>query len=55
MHMEEESRKNAEKHHINVVIAGHMASDSVGVNLFLKKLKKEKIDLIPAGGLITIK
>lgn len=53
MHMEEESRKNAEQYHINVVIAGHMASDSVGINLFLKKLAKQKIEIVPAGGLIT--
>ena len=27
MHLSEKHRKEAEKHHINVVIAGHMASD----------------------------
>jgi len=55
MHIEEENRKNAEKHHINVVIAGHMASDSLGINLFLDELKKadKNIIIIPTGGLIT--
>jgi hypothetical protein len=35
MHMGEDHRKEAEKHHINVVIAGHISSDSLGVNLLL--------------------
>ncbi len=33
MHLSEEHRKEAEKNHINVVIAGHIASDNLGVNL----------------------
>jgi len=35
MHMGEDHRKEAEKNHINVVIAGHISSDSLGVNLIL--------------------
>lgn len=35
MHMVEEHRKEAEKHHINVVIAGHISSDTLGLNLLL--------------------
>ncbi|PKM87429.1 MAG: NGG1p interacting factor NIF3, partial [Firmicutes bacterium HGW-Firmicutes-12] len=33
MHIGEKHRKEAEKNHINVIIAGHMASDSLGINL----------------------
>jgi putative NIF3 family GTP cyclohydrolase 1 type 2 len=57
MHMEEEHRKNAEKNHINVVIAGHMASDSLGVNIFLNELRKKakNVEIIPTGGLIEIR
>lgn len=61
MHMGETHKKEAEKHHINVVIAGHMASDSVGVNLLLDEIeKKEKskqshIEIISCSGLIRIK
>ena len=47
MHMSEEHRREAEKNHINVVIAGHMASDSLGMNLFLDKLEEQGIDVIP--------
>lgn len=55
MHMGEEHRKEAEKHHINVVIAGHMASDSLGMNLFLDELEKKGIEVVPVSGLIRIK
>jgi len=55
MHMGEEHRKEAEKHHINVVIAGHMASDSLGMNLFLDEIEKKKIEVIPISGLIRVR
>jgi putative NIF3 family GTP cyclohydrolase 1 type 2 len=55
MHMHEEHRKEAEKHHINVIIAGHMASDSLGMNLFLDELEKKGIEIVPISGLIRIK
>ncbi|MBI5286578.1 MAG: NGG1p interacting factor NIF3, partial [Deltaproteobacteria bacterium] len=35
MHMGEDHRKEAEKHHINMVIAGHISSDNLGINLLL--------------------
>ena len=52
MHMREESRLEAEKYHMNIVIAGHMSSDSIGVNLFLDELVKRGIEVIPCSGLI---
>jgi putative NIF3 family GTP cyclohydrolase 1 type 2 len=55
MHMGEEHRKEAEKHHVNVVIAGHMASDSLGMNLFLDELEKQGLEVIATSGLIRIK
>jgi len=55
MHMSEEHRKEAEKYHINVVIAGHMASDSLGMNLFLDELEKKGIEVVPVSGLIRVK
>ncbi|MFA5359728.1 MAG: NGG1p interacting factor NIF3 [Patescibacteria group bacterium] len=55
MHMGEEHRKEAEKYHINVVIAGHMASDSLGLNLFLDELEKKGLEIIPLSGLIRVK
>lgn len=44
MHMSDKLRKEAEKHHVNVIIAGHIASDSIGLNLFLDKLEKEGVE-----------
>lgn len=55
MHMHEEYRKEAEKYHLNVVIAGHMASDSLGMNLFLDQLEKKGIKVVPCSGLIRVK
>ena len=54
MHMKETHKEEAEKHHINVVIAGHIASDSLGMNIFLDELEKKGIDVISCSGLIRI-
>jgi len=54
MHMDEERKKEAQKHHINVVIAGHISSDSLGVNQFLDELEKRGINITPCSGLIRI-
>jgi len=54
MHMKEEHRKEAEKNNINVVIAGHMASDSLGMNLFLDELAREGIEIVAGSGLIRV-
>ncbi len=55
MHMSEEHRKEAEKYYINVVIAGHIASDSLGMNLFLDEIEKSGVEIVPASGLIRVK
>ena len=55
MHMKDESRDEAIKNHLNVVIAGHISSDSLGINLFLDKLELKKIKIVPLGGLIRVK
>lgn len=55
MHISEKHREEAEKAHINVVIAGHMSSDSIGLNLFLDELEKKGIEIVPCSGLIRVK
>jgi hypothetical protein len=55
MHMSEDHKKEAEKHHINVVVAGHIASDSLGFNLLLDEIEKKGVEIIPTSGLIRIK
>lgn len=54
MHMSEEYRKEAEKYHINVIIAGHMASDSLAMNLFLDEIEKKGIEVVACSGLIRV-
>lgn len=55
MHISEEHKKEAEAANINVVIAGHISSDSLGMNLFLDELEKQGIEIIPCSGLIRIR
>jgi putative NIF3 family GTP cyclohydrolase 1 type 2 len=41
MHISEEHRQEAEKSHMNVVIAGHIASDNLGLNLLLDRAAED--------------
>ena len=50
MHLSDEHRKEVEKNHMNYIIAGHMSSDSLGLNLFLDELEKQGIEIIPCSG-----
>jgi len=54
MHMGKEHWEEAKKALINVVIAGHMSSDSLGINLLLDQMEKRGIKIIPCSGLIRI-
>ncbi len=42
MHLSEDHRKEAEKNHLNVIIAGHIASDNLGLNLLLDSIIEGK-------------
>jgi putative NIF3 family GTP cyclohydrolase 1 type 2 len=52
MHMREDHLTKASEHHLNVVMAGHMSSDSIGMNLFLDELEKKGVEIVACGGLI---
>lgn len=54
MHMHEDLLKSAVENHLNVIMAGHMSSDSLGMNLFLDELEKKGVEIIPCGGLIRV-
>ncbi len=55
MHIGEDHLKEALKNHINVVIAGHMASDSVGINLVLDRLKQHgPLEIISCSGFYRV-
>jgi len=55
MHMTDKHRKEAEKHHLNVVIAGHISSDSLGMNLLLDGIEQKNIEIIACSGIIRHK
>jgi len=55
MHMSEDHKKEAEIHNLNVVIAGHISSDSLGMNLFLDELEKRGIEVVCSSGLTRFK
>lgn len=52
MHLSEEHFKNAQKYHVNIIIAGHIASDSLGLNLMLDALEEKfgKVEIICVSG-----
>jgi len=54
MHVSEEHKKEADEAKINVVIAGHMSSDSIGMNVILDKLEKQGVEIVPCSGLIRV-
>jgi len=54
MHMPDNHREEAEKHHLNVVLAGHMASDSMGLNLFMDHLRARGIEITGCSGLLAV-
>ena len=57
MHLPEAHRKECEKHHVNVVCAGHIASDSLGLNLMFKAIRektKKSFEVVACSGLLYI-
>jgi len=51
MHLSDEHRKEAEKRHLNVVIAGHISSDNLGINLMLDEVQKNgRFNIIECSG-----
>jgi hypothetical protein len=54
MHMGQELRDEADKNNIHVVIAGHMSSDSLGINIFLDELERHGVRTIATSGLIRV-
>jgi len=56
MHLSEEHFKKVETEHINVIIAGHISSDTLGLNLLLDKIEKnERFEVISCSGFRRVK
>ncbi|MDR3112402.1 MAG: Nif3-like dinuclear metal center hexameric protein [Elusimicrobiota bacterium] len=52
MHLSSKAVKEAEKYHMNIVLAGHISSDNLGLNLLFDKLEKSlgKIEFLEFSG-----
>lgn len=55
MHAAEKIREEAEKHKINIIIAGHIASDVIGLNLILDKVEARGVEFITCSGVTRVK
>ncbi len=55
MHIPDPHIEEAKKHHMNIVISGHMASDSLGMNILGDKLEREGISITPFSGYVRVK
>lgn len=56
MHMNEEHFKKARKHKLNIIIAGHVSSDTLGINLLLDEIEKhKKFKIISCSGFTRIR
>ncbi len=56
MHYSEDHRKRAEQLKLNLVIAGHISSDVLGMNLILDRLEKlGQLEIICTSGMVRIK
>jgi putative NIF3 family GTP cyclohydrolase 1 type 2 len=55
MHATDGMLESAKAARLNLVIAGHIASDNVGLNLFLDRLEAAGIDIVAGSGLVRVK
>jgi len=57
MHVTEKTLEEAKKHHVNMIQCSHMASDAIGINLLLDKLRKEekKLSTLDTSGFMRVK
>lgn len=55
MYANKETIEVAKEAQLNVIIAPHIASDSIGLNLFLDQLEARGITIVPVSGLIRVK
>lgn len=54
MHMGEGHRKRAEAAHMNVIIAGHYASDSLGMNLIIDAYERGGVEVVACSGFTRV-
>lgn len=54
MHMSDKHVDEAQDSHINAVLAGHMSSDSIGMNLYLDKVEANGVEIVATSGLMRV-
>lgn len=54
MHFPESHIEEAKKNNINIIIAGHMPSDSLGINLIADIWEKKGVETMPFSGFIRV-
>jgi len=55
MHYSEEHRKRAEELKLNLVIAGHISSDTIGMNLILDEIEKAgDVEIVCTSGMVRV-
>ena len=52
--MGEEHRKRAKQDKVNVVIAGHTSSDSLGMNLIIDQFERQGVQVIACSGFTRV-
>jgi hypothetical protein len=55
MHYGEEHRKRAEELHMNLIIAGHISSDTLGMNLILDKIESQGVKVYCTSGIVRVR
>ena len=51
MHISEEALENAKKAHLNIILAGHISSDTLGLNLLFDEIEREeRIEFVGVSG-----
>jgi len=54
MHYGEEHRKRAEELHMNLIIAGHISSDTLGMNLILDRIESRGVEVLCTSGIVRV-
>ncbi|MFQ6128455.1 MAG: NGG1p interacting factor NIF3 [Thermoplasmata archaeon] len=55
MHIPDDHLEEVKKYHMKFIVAGHMASDSIGLNLLVDELEAKEIEVIHCSGFIRNK
>jgi putative NIF3 family GTP cyclohydrolase 1 type 2 len=55
MHFSEEYRTHATELNVNLVVAGHISSDALGMNLILDEIEKRGVKVICTSGIVRVR